>query len=79
MALWCQHPHSRISARNLGTVKLTGGQRQVTYYGRPLYYYRGDHRPGNVDIHGERFSHRDHGQWSILAAGSGRIALPSSY
>lgn len=28
----------------LGTIRRTGGQRQVTYDGRPLYLYIGDNR-----------------------------------
>jgi predicted lipoprotein with Yx(FWY)xxD motif len=32
----------------LGTVRRAGGKRQVTYAGRPLYYYVGDRRPGQV-------------------------------
>ena len=32
----------------LGTTRRRDGQRQVTYAGRPLYYYVGDKRPGQV-------------------------------
>jgi predicted lipoprotein with Yx(FWY)xxD motif len=32
----------------LGTVKRRNGRRQVTYAGRPLYYYVGDSRPGQI-------------------------------
>jgi predicted lipoprotein with Yx(FWY)xxD motif len=32
----------------LGTVRRTNGRRQVTYAGRPLYYYVGDTRPGQI-------------------------------
>ena len=32
----------------LGTVKRTDGRRQVTYAGRPLYYYVGDKRAGQI-------------------------------
>src|SRR3954464_15063381 len=32
----------------LGTVKRKNGRRQVTYAGRPLYYYVGDRRPGQI-------------------------------
>ena len=47
----------------LGTVKRRNGKRQVTYAGRPLYYYVGDRSPGqilcqNVDEFG--------GRWLIL-------------
>jgi predicted lipoprotein with Yx(FWY)xxD motif len=32
----------------LGTVKRRNGRRQVTYAGRPLYYYVGDNGPGVI-------------------------------
>jgi predicted lipoprotein with Yx(FWY)xxD motif len=32
----------------LGTVKRRNGRRQVTYAGRPLYYYVGDRRAGQI-------------------------------
>jgi predicted lipoprotein with Yx(FWY)xxD motif len=32
----------------LGTTRRSNGARQVTYAGRPLYYYVGDRRPGEV-------------------------------
>jgi predicted lipoprotein with Yx(FWY)xxD motif len=32
----------------LGTIRRAGGRRQVTYAGRPLYYYVGDRRPGEI-------------------------------
>jgi predicted lipoprotein with Yx(FWY)xxD motif len=32
----------------LGTVRRTSGRRQVTYAGRPLYYYVGDTRAGQI-------------------------------
>jgi predicted lipoprotein with Yx(FWY)xxD motif len=49
----------------LGTTRRRDGRRQVTYNGRPLYYYVGDKRPGqilcqNVDEFG--------GTWLVLRA-----------
>jgi predicted lipoprotein with Yx(FWY)xxD motif len=32
----------------MGTIRRADGTRQVTYKGRPLYYYVGDRRPGQV-------------------------------
>ena len=32
----------------LGTVRRRDGRRQVTYAGRPLYYYVGDRSPGQI-------------------------------
>jgi predicted lipoprotein with Yx(FWY)xxD motif len=37
-----------VKAALLGTVKRSDGKRQVTYAGHPLYYYVGDHEPGEV-------------------------------
>jgi predicted lipoprotein with Yx(FWY)xxD motif len=35
----------------LGTTRRRDGSRQVTYRGRPLYYYVGDRRPGQILCH----------------------------
>lgn len=40
-----------VSASKLGTVKRTGGALQVTYSGKPLYYFVGDTGAGQV--HGD--------------------------
>jgi predicted lipoprotein with Yx(FWY)xxD motif len=37
-----------VKASLLGSVRRTGGARQVTYAGRPLYFYVGDRKPGQV-------------------------------
>jgi predicted lipoprotein with Yx(FWY)xxD motif len=37
-----------IVARRLGTTRRADGRLQATYYGRPLYYYVGDKRPGQI-------------------------------
>ena len=37
-----------ISRSLLGTVRRSDGRRQVTFAGRPLYYYVGDRKPGDV-------------------------------
>jgi predicted lipoprotein with Yx(FWY)xxD motif len=36
-----------VGAR-IGTIKRAGGRLQVTYFGRPLYYYVGDRKPGQI-------------------------------
>jgi len=37
-----------VTARRLGTTKRKDGSLQVTYAGRPLYYYVGDRKPGQI-------------------------------
>ena len=36
------------AVRRLGTTRRADGSLQVTYAGRPLYYYIGDRRPGQI-------------------------------
>lgn len=36
------------AARLIGTTRRADGTRQITYAGRPLYYYRGDRTPGQI-------------------------------
>jgi predicted lipoprotein with Yx(FWY)xxD motif len=62
---------ARAGARRylIGTVKRADGRLQATYAGRPLYYYVGDRRPGQVlcqDV--AEFG----GTWLVLRA-SGRL------
>jgi len=37
-----------VAVSRLGTIRRTDGKLQVTYGGRPLYYYIGDRKPGQV-------------------------------
>jgi len=37
-----------VSAARLGTTKRRDGSLQATYAGRPLYYYIGDKKPGQI-------------------------------
>jgi predicted lipoprotein with Yx(FWY)xxD motif len=37
-----------LKASLIGTTKRPGGKLQVTYAGRPLYYYEGDKSPGQI-------------------------------
>ena len=41
-------PGPGVQSSLLGTVRRTDGSRQVTYAGRPLYYYVGDRQPGQI-------------------------------
>jgi predicted lipoprotein with Yx(FWY)xxD motif len=37
-----------VKSSLLGTVRRANGSRQVTYAGRPLYFYVGDSKPGQI-------------------------------
>ena len=37
-----------VTGRRLATIRRADGSLQVTYFGRPLYYYVGDRRPGQI-------------------------------
>jgi len=53
----------------LGTTKRRDGKRQVTYAGRPLYYYRGDTKAGNIfcqDV-------TEYGGTWLVVAGTGKL------
>ncbi len=41
-------PGRGVVRARLGTVRRAGGRLQVTYFGRPLYYYIGDKKPGQI-------------------------------
>jgi predicted lipoprotein with Yx(FWY)xxD motif len=41
-------PGARTRRSLLGTAKRLDGRRQLTYAGRPLYYYVGDRKPGQI-------------------------------
>jgi predicted lipoprotein with Yx(FWY)xxD motif len=42
------HAGAGVDAAQLGTVKRADGSVQATYAGRPLYYYVGDGKPGQI-------------------------------
>jgi len=42
------HAGAGAAAKLLGTTRRSGGSLQATYAGRPLYYYVGDRRPGQI-------------------------------
>jgi predicted lipoprotein with Yx(FWY)xxD motif len=41
-------PGNGVVGARLGTIRRSGGRLQVTYFGRPLYYYVGDRSPGQI-------------------------------
>ena len=53
----------------LGTTRRSDGTRQVVYAGRPLYYYVGDRRPGEVRCQNVR---EFGGVWLVMRA-NGRV------
>ena len=55
-----------VHASLLGTIRLRGGARQVTYAGHPLYLYSVDAGPGETSYVGERAFG---GIWYALSAG----------
>ena len=57
------------AAGRLGVTRRADGRRQVTFDGRPLYYYAGDRRPGQVLCQNVR---EYGGLWLILRP-SGRL------
>jgi len=43
---------SGLNASQLGTITLSNGKKQVTYFGHPLYLYTGDEHPGDTSYVG---------------------------
>jgi predicted lipoprotein with Yx(FWY)xxD motif len=59
-----------VTAARIGTATGAGGATQITYNGHPLYYYVGDHQPGQVLGQGlNQFGAR----WYVLSAAGGAI------
>lgn len=66
---------SKINSSKLGTKRLSNGKHQVTYYGQPLYLFKGDTKPGTTN--GEnKFSGR--GAYFVIGT-SGRPINPPGY
>lgn len=62
-------------AADLGTIARSGGTRQVTYAGHPLYYYIGDHQAGDTSGQGSTGSGA---KWWVLAPSGKPITGSSS-
>ncbi|WP_431682180.1 COG4315 family predicted lipoprotein [Kitasatospora sp. KL5] len=45
-------PGPGVSAADLGTITRADHRTEVTYHGHPLYYYVGDHNPGDTNGEG---------------------------
>lgn len=59
-----------VRASLLSTIRLSGGVKQITYAGHPLYLYRGDSRPGSTSYVGVRAFG---GAWYALSASGGAV------
>ena len=61
---------TKPSGRLLGTARRAGGALQVTYAGRPLYYYVGDRKPGQILCQNvSEFG----GLWLVVRPGGGLV------
>jgi predicted lipoprotein with Yx(FWY)xxD motif len=59
-----------VLAAKIATTATTGGKRQVTYNGHPLYYYAGDQKAGDTTGQGlKQFG----AAWYVLAATGNKI------
>jgi len=52
----------------LGTITLSGGKKQVTIKGYPIYTYAGDHSPGQISGNGAE------GEWHVIKVSGGAAA-----
>jgi predicted lipoprotein with Yx(FWY)xxD motif len=65
---------SKLNPKKLGTKSL-GSKKQVTYFGQPLYLYKGDKKPGKTN--GEN-KFQGNGSWFVIDS-SGRAIPPPGY
>jgi predicted lipoprotein with Yx(FWY)xxD motif len=66
---------SGAEAGRIGTVTQPRGGSQVTYNGHPLYYYVGDHSPGQTTGQGlNQFG----ALWYVLGTGGNAVTSPST-
>jgi predicted lipoprotein with Yx(FWY)xxD motif len=64
-----------VSASLLGTTTRTDGKTEVTYHGHPLYYFAGDHKPGDTNGEGlKAFG----AEWYVLSAAGNKIEQEGS-
>ncbi|MFD8749843.1 hypothetical protein ACFV0O_02465 [Kitasatospora sp. NPDC059577] len=61
---------SGVSAADLGTVTRADHSIEVTYHGHPLYYFAGDHAPGDTNGEG---SNAFGAGWYVLGPNGGKI------
>lgn len=60
---WPPASAADASGQGFGSITRTDGSRQLTYQGRPLYYFAGDSKPG--DRNGDGLG----GIWHVVPAG----------
>lgn len=64
-----------VQAALLGTTQRTNGTTQLTYAGHPLYYFVGDHKPGDIQGEGaQAFG----GGWDLISPAGKKIEKPGS-
>jgi hypothetical protein len=57
---------SGVKQKRHGIRKLGSGRRQATYYGYPLYQYKGDHKPGQTNGAFREQRKPPRGTWCII-------------
>jgi predicted lipoprotein with Yx(FWY)xxD motif len=76
LSLWhpltVKHGQKPTGPVKLGTIRRSNGQTQVTYKGKPLYTFAGDHKAG--DAKGEGF--KDVGVWHAAVVGAAAKQAP---
>jgi predicted lipoprotein with Yx(FWY)xxD motif len=65
-----------LTASKLGTITRSGGNRQVTYNGHPLYLFIKDHKPG--DVNGQGVTAFGAAWFALTPSGNQASAPPSS-
>ncbi|PBC75898.1 putative lipoprotein with Yx(FWY)xxD motif [Streptomyces sp. TLI_235] len=63
-------PGAGVNAADLGTIARADHSTEVTYHGHPLYYYAGDHNPGDTNGEG---SHAFGAGWYVLNPSGNKI------
>lgn len=64
------HAGRGVESALLGTIRRADGRRQLTYAGRPLYFYVGDNKPGQILCQGvSEFG----GDWLVVRPGGALV------
>ncbi|MFD0526408.1 hypothetical protein ACFQ1I_02685 [Kitasatospora arboriphila] len=63
-------PGTGVNAADLGTITRADHRTEVTYHGHPLYYYAGDHKPGDTTGEGSKAFGAS---WYVLDASGNKI------